>query len=95
MSASSNDRSGPVWPDERPPGIERPGHYLCEGTKEFESPTIRPQNILCGWYSDVTGEKRMVRPSQGEVTPVPFMGMYAMSPATLERDAGDGHILDY
>lgn len=56
--------------------------------------------VLCGWRSNVTGETRMVRPvrpSHGEVTPLPFMGVYAMSPHALARmkEAGPFSIIDY
>ena len=56
--------------------------------------------VLCGWRSNVTGETRMVRPvrpSDGEVTPLPFMGVYAMSPHALARmkEAGPFSIIDY
>lgn len=52
---------------------------------------------LCGWRSDITGETRMVRPPQGEVSPVPFMGVYAMSPGALERmpKTGPFSIIDF
>lgn len=58
------------------------------------------EDILCGWQSDVTGETRMVRParpSHGEVTAVPFMGVYAMSPEALTRmrEAGPFSIIDF
>ncbi len=39
---------------------------------------------LCGWKSDVTGEEILPpRPSQDPLIPVPFMGVYAMSPVVL------------
>ena len=52
---------------------------------------------LCGWRSDITGETRMVRPPRGEVSSVPFMGVYAMSPGALERmpQAGPFSIIDF
>ena len=52
---------------------------------------------LDGWRSDVTGETRMVRPTAGPVVPVPFMGVYAMSPAVLARmtDTGPFSIIDF
>ena len=58
------------------------------------------EDVLCGWQSDVTGETRMVRParpSHGEVTPVPFMGVYAMSPEALARmqETGPFSIIDF
>lgn len=58
------------------------------------------EDILCGWRSDVTGETRMVRPVRpphGEVTAVPFMGVYAMSPDALARmqEAGPFSIIDF
>lgn len=40
---------------------------------------------LCGWKSDVTVETRIVRPPRGEVSLVPFMGVYVMSPVALDR----------
>lgn len=49
-------------------------HLLFDGTGK-----------LGGWRSDVTGETRTVRPMAGPVVPVPFMGVYAMSPGALER----------
>ena len=64
------------------------------------------EGVLCGWRSDVTGETRMVgparsappaQPSHGEVTPVPFMGVYAMSPDALARmqETGPFSIIDF
>lgn len=58
------------------------------------------EDVLCGWRSDVNGETRMVRPvrpSHGEVTPLPFMGVYAMSPHALARmkEAGPFSIIDF
>ena len=52
---------------------------------------------LGGWRSDVTGETRTVRPMAGPVTPVPFMGVYAMSPAVLSKmtDTGPLSIIDF
>ncbi len=52
---------------------------------------------LGGWRSDVTGETRLVRPMADPVTPVPFMGVYAMSPAALARmqEAGPFSIIDF
>lgn len=52
---------------------------------------------LCGWRSDITAETRMVRTPQGEVSSVPFMGVYAMSPGALERmpQAGPFSIIDF
>ncbi len=39
---------------------------------------------LCGWKSDVTGENILPpRLSEDPLTPVPFMGVYAMSPIVL------------
>ena len=40
---------------------------------------------LGGWHSDVTGETRSVRPMEGPVTPLPFMGVYVMSPEALSK----------
>ena len=58
------------------------------------------EDFLCGWRSDVTDETRMVRPVRpphGEVTPVPFMGVYAMSPEALAsmRESGPFSIIDF
>ena len=55
------------------------------------------EDHLCGWRSDITGETRMVRPPQGDVTPVPFMGVYVMSPAALSKMTGPGpfSIIDF
>ena len=52
---------------------------------------------LGGWRSDVTGETLLVRPMADPVTPVPFMGVYAMTPAVLERmtDTGPFSIIDF
>ncbi len=55
---------------------------------------------LGGWRSEVTGECRMVGPawsSHGEVTPLPFMGVYVMSPHALARmkEAGPFSIIDF
>ena len=43
---------------------------------------------LGGWRSEETGETRLVRPMEGSVTPVPFMGVYVISPAALSKMAG-------
>lgn len=58
------------------------------------------EDILCGWRSDVTGETRRVRPVRplhGELTPVPFMGVYAMSPEALARmkEPGPFSMIDF
>ncbi len=58
------------------------------------------EDVLCGWRSDLTGETRMVRPdrpSPGAVAPVPFMGVYAMSPGALAKmqAAGPFSIIDF
>ena len=60
---------------------------------------------LCGWRSDVTGERRMVGPARsshgphdlhgthdphGPHTPLPFMGVYAMSRAALSKMTDTG-----
>ncbi len=52
---------------------------------------------LGGWRSDVTGETRTVRPMAGPVTPLPFMGVYVMSPAVLRKmaDPGPFSIIDF
>lgn len=55
---------------------------------------------ICGWRSDETGETRMVRSARlphGEVTPVPFMGVYAMSSEALARmqETGPFSIIDF
>ena len=64
---------------------------------------------LCGWRSDITGETRKVRPARpshgphdphgphGPRTPLPFMGVYAMSPAALSKmtDTGPFSIIDF
>lgn len=52
---------------------------------------------LCGWRSDETGDTRLVRPVEGPVSPVPFMGVYAMSPEALGRmqAAGPFSIIDF
>jgi len=52
---------------------------------------------LGGWRSDVTGETRTVRPMEGPVTPLPFMGVYVMSPAVLRKmaDPGPFSIIDF
>ena len=52
---------------------------------------------LGGWRSDVTGETRTVRPMAGRVTPLPFMGVYVMSPAVLRKmaDPGPFSIIDF
>ena len=52
---------------------------------------------LGGWHSDVTRETRSVRPMAGPVTPLPFMGVYVMSPAALSKMTGSGpfSIIDF
>ena len=52
---------------------------------------------LGGWRSDVTGETRTVRPMADPVTPLPFMGVYVMSPAVLRKmaDPGPFSIIDF
>ena len=50
---------------------------------------------LGGWRSDITGETRTVRPMEGPVTPLPFMGVYAMSPAALSRMTEYRSLFDY
>ena len=52
---------------------------------------------LGGWRSDVTGETRLVRPMTGTVTPLPFMGVYAMSPSALGmmEDTGPFSIIEF
>ncbi|MDE2847890.1 MAG: sugar phosphate nucleotidyltransferase [Gemmatimonadota bacterium] len=61
-------------------------HLLFDGTGR-----------LGGWRSDETGDTRTVRPMEGPVTPLPFMGVYAMSPAALSRMTGTGpfSIIDF
>ena len=53
--------------------------------------------LLGGWRSDVTGETRTVRPMASPVTPLPFMGVYVMSPAVLRKmaDPGPFSIIDF
>ena len=58
------------------------------------------EGLLCGWRSDVSGETRMIgpaRPRHGEVTPVPFMGVYAMSPDALAKmqETGPFSMIDF
>ena len=52
---------------------------------------------LGGWRSDITGETRTVRPIEGLVTPLPFMGVYVMSPGALSKMTGTGSfsIIDF
>lgn len=52
---------------------------------------------LGGWRSDETGETRKVRPMAGPITPLPFMGIYAMSPSVLSKmtDTGPFSIIDF
>ena len=52
---------------------------------------------LGGWRSDVTGETRTVRPMAGPVTPLPFMGVYVMSPAVMGQmnQSGPFSIIDF
>jgi len=52
---------------------------------------------LGGWRSDITGETRMVRPMEGPVTSLPFMGVYVMSPTALCKMTGTGSfsIIDF
>ena len=55
------------------------------------------EDNLCGWRSDATGETRMVRPNQGEVASVPFMGVCVMSPAVFKQmnESGPFSIIDF
>ena len=83
------------------------GALVTVGVKERKSSRhllFDRSDCLCGWRSevtgetrDVTGETRMVRPSRGKITPVPFMGVYVMSPAALARmqEAGPFSIIDF
>ncbi|MXY47956.1 MAG: NTP transferase domain-containing protein [Gemmatimonadetes bacterium] len=52
---------------------------------------------LGGWRSDITGETRTVRPMEGPVTSLPFMGVYVMSLAALGKMTGSGSfsIIDF
>jgi len=52
---------------------------------------------LGGWRSDITGVTRLVRSMTGPVTPLPFMGVYVMSPAVLRKmaDPGPFSIIDF
>lgn len=52
---------------------------------------------LGGWRSDISGETRLVRPMAGPVAPLPFMGVYAMSPAAIGRmqESGPFSIIDF
>lgn len=52
---------------------------------------------LGGWRSDITGETRLVRSMADPVTSLPFMGVYAMSPAALGRmqESGPFSIIDF
>ena len=52
---------------------------------------------LGGWRSEITGETRKVRTMADPVTPLPFMGVYAMSPMALGKMAGTGpfSIIDF
>lgn len=52
---------------------------------------------LGGWRSDETGDTRLVRSVESPVTPLPFMGVYAMSPAVLARmtDTGPFSMVDF
>ncbi|MCY3557008.1 MAG: nucleotidyltransferase family protein [Gemmatimonadetes bacterium] len=52
---------------------------------------------LCGWRSGITGETRKVRTMADPVTPLPFMGVYVMSPAALSKmtDSGPFSIIDF
>lgn len=76
------------------------GALVTVGVKERKSSRhllFDRSDCLCGWRSEVTGEKRMVRPSRGKITSLPFMGVYAMSPAALARmqEAGPFSIIDF
>ena len=52
---------------------------------------------LGGWRSDITGETRTVRPMEGPVTALPFLGVYVMSPAALSKmtEPGPFSIIDF
>ena len=52
---------------------------------------------LGGWRSGITGETRKVRTMADPVTPLPFMGVYVMSPAALSKmtDSGPFSIIDF
>ncbi len=52
---------------------------------------------LGGWRSDITGETRKVRTMADPVTPLPFMGVYVMSPAALNAMTSPGpfSIIDF
>lgn len=52
---------------------------------------------LGGWRSEETGETRLVRSMEDPATPLPFMGVYVMSPKALGRmkQAGSFSIIDF
>lgn len=52
---------------------------------------------LGGWRSDITGETRKVRMMADPVTPLPFMGVYVMSPDAVSKmtETGPFSIIDF
>jgi len=55
------------------------------------------RNQLCGWRSVNPAQTRWARPPEGQVTTLPFMAIYAMSPVMLDSMQGPPHfsIIDY